>query len=148
MIAKTITYEDLFGNKRTEEFYFHLNKTELMDWLLPKNGVTLDKIMENMAKKQDSKAMVDEVRELIVRSCGRPSADGRRFDKSPEAKADFLETDAFSTLHLELCSDADKCVEFIQGIIPKDMGNELDKYMKEHGGVQVPDNLKPFVQPE
>lgn len=146
MIAKTITYEDFNGNKRTEEFCFHLNKTELMDWLLPENGVTLDKIMENFVKKQDNKAMVDQMRELIVRSCGKVSVDGRRFDKSPEAKADFLETEAFPALHLELCKDANAAVEFVQGILPKDLGGELDKYMKEHGGAQLPDNLKPFVQ--
>lgn len=145
MYTKVLTYEDYDGNKRTEEFQFHLNRTELTDWLMVENGVTLDKIMETMIKKNDVKAMIDQTRELICRSYGRKSMDGRRFEKNEEILKDFMETEAFSIIHMELASDAEKLSEFLSKIMPTDLGKELDELLKTNGK-ELPENLKPFLQ--
>lgn len=144
MFTKRLTYEDYDGNPRMEEFQFHLNRTELTDWLMVENGVTIDKIMENMAKKNDVKAMIDETKELLMRSYGRKSLDGRRFEKNDELLKDFMQTEAFSIIHMELSTDAEKLAEFISKILPSDLSKQLDEYMKENGG-KIPDNLKDFV---
>lgn len=144
MFTKILTYEDYDGKMRTEEFQFHLNRTELTDWLMVENGVTLDKVLETMVKKNDVKAMIDETKELMMRSYGRKSQDGRRFEKTDEILKDFMETEAFSIIHLELASDAEKLAEFISKVLPSDLGKQMDEYMKENGG-DLPENLKPFV---
>lgn len=144
MYTTTVTYEDFDGNKRTEEFSFHLNRSELMDWLMVENGVTLDKVLETMAKKEDIKSMAAQMKELLYRSYGEKSADGRRFDKSEETKRNFMDTEAFSVLHMKLITDANFAVEFITKVIPSDLGKEMEKYMKEHGN-EIPEQLKPYV---
>lgn len=144
MFTTPVTYKDFDENERTEEFSFHLNRSELMDWLMVENGVTLDKVMEIMAKKEDIKAMAAQMKELLYRSYGEKSADGRRFDKSEETKKNFMDTEAFSVLHMKLVTDAEFAVEFITKVIPSDMGKEMEKYMKENID-KIPEQLKPYV---
>lgn len=144
MYTTSVAYEDFDGNKREEEFSFHLNRSELMDWLMVENGVTLDKVLTTMAKKEDIKAMAAQMRELLYRSYGEKSADGRKFDKSEETKKNFMDTEAFSVLHMKLITDANFAIEFITKVIPSDLGKEMEKYMKEHGD-EIPAQLKPYI---
>lgn len=55
-----------------------------------------------------------------------------------------MQTEAFSIIHMELATDAEKLAEFISKILPSDLSKQLDEYMKENGG-NIPDNLKDFV---
>ena len=49
------------------------------------------------------------------------SDDGKYNRKSPELLADFKATQAYSELIMELLSDTDKAIAFINGIIPTKM---------------------------
>ena len=57
-------------------------------------------------------------KELILKSYGIKSPDGKRFMKSEEISKSFEETEAYSQLFLELSSDDTKGAEFINGITP------------------------------
>lgn len=64
---------------------------------------------------------MDLFKEIIHKSYGVKSPDGRRFMKSPEILEDFLQTEAYSELFVKLATDADEATAFVNGIVPKNM---------------------------
>lgn len=146
MYKRVISYEDFDGNKRTEEHYFNLTKAEVVSWLTTNGDYTLDKVLEKLYKENDRKSIMRIFEDLIYTSYGKKSLDGRRFDKSEEAKRDFMDTEAYSTLFMELISDASKAAEFVNGIIPKDISESVVEIMRENAD-GIPDTLKDYAQP-
>lgn len=121
MIKKTIAFTDYDGNKREEDFYFNLNKAEVLE-MQARVGGGLDAFIRRIVSERDSAKIVEFFKEFILMSYGRKSLDGRRFEKSPEISKDFEQTEAYSNLFTELAFDADKAAEFVNGVIPHDEG--------------------------
>lgn len=117
MIKKTITYTDYNENTRTEDFYFNLNKAEIMRMEMSTKGGLVEKINRIVAA-QDAPAIIEVFEDLIQRSYGVKTADGRGFEKSKEALAAFMATEAYSELFMELATDADAASAFVNGIVP------------------------------
>lgn len=117
MLKKTMTYTDYEGVKRTEDFYFNLTKAECAEFLYSRGG-RLDKIVEKVASRQDSRETMDIFKDLILRSYGEKSPDGRRFIKSKELSEAFSQTEAYSDLFMSIASDASVASEFFNAIIP------------------------------
>lgn len=132
MYKKTITYTDYDGNKRTEDHYFNLTKAEIIKWLTTSGDYTLDKVFEKLSSERNGREIMNIFEGLITMAYGKKSLDGRRFDKSEEAKRDFLETEAYSVLFSELVTDASKAAEFMNNIIPNELAEEIEKVMKEN----------------
>lgn len=141
MLKKTITYTDYNGQERTEDYYFNLNKAEIIEWLTTAGDYTLDEVLEQMTKKMDVKGIMEAFRDLIYRAYGEKSLDGRRFIKTPEVKANFMETEAYSVLFTELVTDAKKAADFFNAIIPQDIGKEVERIMSEHPNA-TPEELR------
>lgn len=125
MIKKTITYEDFDGNKRTEDFYFHLTKAELVDWNYSAPG-GMELVVKKIMDEQDMPRLMQLFKELIDRSYGVKSLDGREFDKSPEHLARFKRTNAYSDLYMELATNPEIGEKFIVGVMPKDLKGQVD----------------------
>lgn len=121
MFKKTITYKDFNGQTRTEDFFFNLTEAEVIEWLTTNTDATMDDVLMNMRRKSDVSGLLSATKDLIYRAYGEKSPDGRRFIKTPEVKANFMETNAYSVLFMELCTDADKSAEFLNHIIPEDL---------------------------
>lgn len=119
MLKKTITYEDFKGNKREEDFFFNLTKSEITEMELSVTG-GMAEMMQNIVKAQDTPALVKIFKEIILKAYGVPSADGREFEKSEELSRKFSQTNAYSELFMELATDADKAADFINGIVPRE----------------------------
>ena len=132
MFVKTITYQDFLGNERTEDFYFNLTEAEIIEWLSTNAEYTLDKVIENMRQKMNVKGILDATKELIYKAYGEVSLDGRRFNKSKEVKDNFMETNAYSVLFMELATDAKKAAEFFNSIIPKDLAASVNKLYEDN----------------
>lgn len=148
MLKKTIKYVDYNGEERNEDFYFNLSKAEIIEWISSTNGgYTLDKYLEHIAKKRNSKEVMETFKDLIWRSYGEKSLDGRRFIKSEEVKLNFFETEAYSILYTELVTDAKKASEFINGIIPQDLAKEIQKIVSENPE-GIPDEMKDYLLSE
>lgn len=124
MLAKTITFLDLDGNQVTDTFYFNLTKPELAELGLSRKG-GLDAYLKQIVADEDGSAIIRTFKEIIAMSVGRRSEDGRRFEKSEEITNDFLQTDAYSELFMELVQNADAASEFIRGIVPQDMARSI-----------------------
>lgn len=117
MLTKTITYTDFLGNERTEDFNFHLSETEIMDMQLTTEG-GLDKIVDRIVKSKDQPEMIKLFKELVLVSYGEISADGRRFDKSPEIKKNFQQSAAFNKFYVDLLTSDEDAAAFVNAILP------------------------------
>lgn len=131
MYAKKITYTDFDGNERTETFLFNLSKAEVIEWLTMNGNYTLDKVLIKLSEEENAGEILTIFKDLIYRSYGEKSLDGRRFVKSPEVKANFMETEAYSTLFTELAFDAQKAADFLNNIIPADLADDVQRVMKD-----------------
>lgn len=124
MIKKTITFTDFNGNERTEDAYFNLTKAEITKMELSIKG-GLAEMIKRIVDAQDTPAIIEVFEDLIKRSYGVKTPDGRGFLKRPEDLEAFMATEAYSQLFMELATDADAASKFVNGIIPADMAKQL-----------------------
>lgn len=127
MIKKTITYEDYNGVERTENFYFNLNKAEVLEMEMGTEGGMAESI-QKIVDAKDAPAIIRVFKDLVLKAYGVKSDDGRRFMKTkPDGTRyadDFKETEAYSQIFMELATDADAAAKFVNGIIPADLAQK------------------------
>ena len=128
MIKKTITYTDFDGNERTEDFYFNLTKAELMEMQFSEVG-GFNQFLRKIISTKDSTKLVELFKSLLLKSYGEKSLDGRSFRKSKEISDAFASTQAYSDLFIELSMSSEKAAEFVTGLIPAEMQEEVRKAM-------------------
>lgn len=124
MLKKSISYEDFNGNKLTEDFYFNLTKAEIAEMELEVPG-GLTATLEKITKAQDTPTLIKIFKDLILRSYGVKSDDGKRFIKNPTMREEFEQHAAFSVLFMELATNADAAAEFVNGIVPSDVAGKM-----------------------
>lgn len=117
MLKKAITYEDFNGQERIETFCFHLSKAELVE-LEMSHEDGLSKALKRIIAAENNKELIAEFKNIILTAYGVQSEDGRRFIKSQELRDEFVSTEAYSVLFMELVTDTGAAIEFINGIIP------------------------------
>ena len=120
MLKKTIKYTDYDGNEREEDFYFNLSKAEITEMELSKEG-GMSEYIKKISATQNGPELIKLFKEIIIKSYGEKSLDGKRFIKNKELTEAFIQTEAYSELFVELASNADEAVKFINGIMPKNM---------------------------
>ncbi len=126
MLKKTITYEDFNGETVSEDFFFHLSKAELVELELSHEG-GLSASLQRIVAAEDGKGIIAEFKNIILGAYGKRSDDGRRFIKNQQLREEFESSEAYSTLFMELVTDTDVAVEFINGVIPAGMAEEAAK---------------------
>ena len=127
MYKKTITYVDFDDIERTEEHYFNLTKSELMEMDFNTTG-GMEKMIKNIISTRDTKRIIEIFKEIILKSYGEKSLDGKRFIKTRDGHKladDFSETAAFDALFMELATNEESASTFINSIIPKSMASEI-----------------------
>ena len=117
MLKKTIPYVDYNGNKREEDFYFNLTETELAEMQKEVTG-GLTTMLQAIIEAQDIPTIAKLFKQIVLKSYGKKSPDGRQFIKSEELSREFSQTEAYNILYMELSQDAEKASDFITGIIP------------------------------
>lgn len=120
MLKKSITYVDYNGDSRTEDFYFNLSNAELIELEAEYTG-GFSEYLERLISDRDSKKIFEVIKNLVTRSYGEKSDDGRRFVKSKETAEAFAQTEAYSVLLMELMSGEDAIVAFLTGLIPSEL---------------------------
>ena len=123
MLKKSIEYVDYNGVERKEDFYFNLSKAELMEMELSTAG-GLAEMITKIVSAQDAPSIIKVFKELILKSYGEKSADGKKFVKSDELSAAFSQTEAYSNLFMELATNADAAAAFVNGIMPADVSKQ------------------------
>lgn len=133
MLKKKLTYKDWNGVERTEEFCFHLTEAELMQLELETEG-GFKGLLQRIIDASDSAKMIKIFKELIDRSYGVLSDDGKYFRKTPEALRDFQSTQAYSDLYISLLND-EEAAKFIKAVAPVIPVSEEQKALMENGGI-------------
>lgn len=126
MLKKTITYTDYDGNERVEDFYFNLSKAE---YVMFENSVIggMSKEIEQAMAMQNGPRILEIFKDLVDRSYGIKSADGRRFIKNPEILQEFRETEAYVNLFMELVTSAEAGKAFLLGVSPADITAKINE---------------------
>lgn len=124
MIKKNITYIDYNGTERKEDFYFNLTKAEIMEMEMSTKG-GLAEMIQRIVAAQDQPSIIKIFKDLIMKSYGVKSPDGKRFIKNDEVLEEFVQTEAFSQLFMELATDTEAASNFVNGIVPADMAKQL-----------------------
>lgn len=140
MYKKTITYNDFDGNERTEDAYFNLTKTEMIEFALElPDGVSntvdptemdTDKAASKIASMLGKKGVFNFIKDLILKSYGIRKEDGRRFEKSDQIRAEFAQTMAFESIMDEFMSDDIAAANFVKAVIPDKVSNKIPDIKK------------------
>ena len=120
MLKKTMTYTDFNGETRKEDFFFNLTRAEVTELELSENGGLSEKI-KRITESKDVPEILRIFKNLILKSYGVISPDGKRFIKSPELSEEFSQTEAYSDLFMELAQNSDSAAAFVNGIMPQNI---------------------------
>lgn len=126
MLKKTLTYEDWNGNTVTEDFYFNLTKTEVLELeygLIP--GKSLTEVINQLSSDQDMGRIIQTLKEILLKAYGQKTEDGKRFIKNQEIQDSFLQSPAFDIIYMELATSEDAAADFISGLLPNDVKTQL-----------------------
>lgn len=125
MIKETISYEDIDGNSKTMDAYFHLTMREMRQLL--KDGIQ-EKLDAVTSGKASTDTMFDLIDVLIKTSFGkRVESNGEaRFVKDPELTEAFMNSDAYDSLLGKLMSDDQFATRFFTGLVPKALSDRLN----------------------
>jgi len=126
MLKKTITYTDYNGIERKEDFLFNMTKSELMKWDLKTPG-GLAARLERITQKYDVPALTSFIEDIIDMSYGVKSDDGVRFIKDEKLSTMFRQTEAYDQLFVTLLSNEKETTDFINGILPQELMEEVKK---------------------
>jgi hypothetical protein len=121
MIKKRITWKDFLEESHTEDFYFHLKEDELVEIELGNPGETFSSYLQTMVKSEDKSAILKAFKTVISASYGKRSEDGRKFRKDSEWTKEFMASEAYTALFMELVTSETAAVEFILGVVPADL---------------------------
>lgn len=142
MLTKTIKYTDYNGVEREEKFLFNLSKAELMEMEMGVSG-GMTETMKKIVEIQDTPSLVKIFKDLILKSYGEKSPDGKKFLKIDEngkpLSTQFSQTEAYSELFMELATNTKSAIEFIKGIIPNDIEipeEEIKKLTGDMGNIE------------
>lgn len=131
MIKWPITYTDYNGEEHTEDFYFNLNKAEIMELNLKANDA-YGEYLQRIVDQRDGEKIAEAFKNLILKAYGEKSPDGRRFVKSKAMSEEFEQTEAYVELYMQLATEKDAASKFIEGVLPKipaDNNPDMEKHM-------------------
>jgi len=126
MLKKEIIYTDYDGNEKTGEYHFHLSKKDLMEMEFSTDG-GMQKTIERIVEKEDVKGLAELIKEIILKSYGELTEDDRfiKVRNGHKLSEDFEQTEAFSELYFELNTNENALVEFVNGVIPANLRQEI-----------------------
>lgn len=133
MYKKTIECTDFNGVKVKEDYYFNLTKAEVLEFDNSELG-GMEFFINKIVKEKDNVKLFKLFKDLILKSYGEKSPDGRRFIKSPEKSEEFTQTEAYSELVMELVTNADEAAKFVNGVCASIIN---DKKLNSNGNLRT-----------
>lgn len=147
MLAKTFTFTDYNGVKRTETHYFNLTKAEIIELEYSTSGGLVE-LLKRISESEDNTKMVPFIKTFIKKCYGAKSPDGRQLVKNEETWDSFAQTDMYSDLFMEMVTDPKAAYEFILGVMPQGLDKtKLAESIKEYATensipvVEIPDGV-------
>ena len=75
-------------------------------------------IRSHVIDAKDTPALIKIFKDLVLKSYGEKSPDGKRFIKTKELTEAFSQTEAYSEIFMELATNDKVASEFVKGITP------------------------------
>lgn len=117
MFKHIIKYTDYNGTEREEPFYFNFSKAELMEMELSTQA-GVEEMIRMMIATNDNAKIVQTFKDLILKSYGIKSEDGKRFIKSDELRDQFEQSEAYSEFFMQMIANEDGLqTKFINGVV-------------------------------
>jgi hypothetical protein len=121
MLKKDITFETVDGDTITRSFRFHISEPEFAELNWGSREGTLKELMDAAVNSEDVGAILRLFERVIKTAYGKRNDDGVTFDKTPELTRQFIQSDAYSVLFVELMADPDVAAKFMNDVMPKRM---------------------------
>lgn len=129
MLTKTITYKDLDGNSITEDFYFQISQTDLLNFEM-EYELPFGQVLTNIAQSNDKREILRMMDVLLGRAYGIRSDDRKRFIKNPNLWDEFKQMNAHTELIVELFGDASSFADFVKAMLPAEMRAQMEEAEK------------------
>ena len=130
MLKKTIKYTDLDGNPAEEDAYFNLTKAEAIE-------LNIRNDLEVIGRSRNNNEIMDMFKRILKFSYGLRTSDGK-FIKDERDFQIFAASEAYSELFMEIFQNPEYAIEFIKGILPKEVS---DSYEATKAATDIPQNL-------
>lgn len=128
MIKRTFTYENLDGEKVSEEYLFNLTQSELRELFYEREGGIYAYAQTIVSTSSNAKAL-NMIIGMVMRSVGIRSEDGRRIIKTDEVRDRFRFSPCYDELMNEVF-DPEEWSKFLLNVVPKDKKEELEAAIK------------------
>ena len=135
MISRTVTYNNLLDGKEVkEELWFHLRKDEVVR-IIGRAKKDWDEYIKEMMAREDVDEIFDFLESILKLAYGERSEDGRTFRKDKKAQEDFVNSEAYSELFVEMVEDViedgDNTKKFFNALVgDPNQGSVPDKVSK------------------
>jgi len=146
VIKKPITYTDFDGKTVTNNFYFNFTKAEIIS-ILAKDQNVIERFQKAMKSGVPSD-YIEPFEWIVSKAFGVRRND--LFLKTDDDARAFLTSEPYSELFTELLTDAEKAIEFFNGVFPKDMIDEANAEIlgKKPETVDLPSEDSTPAEPE
>lgn len=120
-----------FDDKPYDVTYdFYLSRADLLK--IDMEGYWgLEAVMQKLIDTHNGAEIMKIIDKIIMMAVGKESMDHRRFLRDEDIKKEFRESDAYSQLFEELCTDAEKAAAFLNGCLPASVLEEAAKRKQE-----------------
>ena len=136
MIKKTIRYVDPFTEEsQTMDAYFHLTKHDML-MMEARHKEGYQAYLMRIVDAKDGTTILNTFTDLIGQAYGirhsRANGNGDAFIKDPTHTQEFLSSEAYSELLMELATDANAGAEFVNGLFPKQLREQVEQFKKDN----------------
>lgn len=117
MLKKRVTYIDYNGVQQTEDFYFHLKPSELAELEVSVEG-GYSELLEKAKNEDNHQVLYKFVKDVLTKSYGIKSEDGKRFIKNDELVEAFEQSPAYDEIFMEVISNPENFNAFVDAVTP------------------------------
>ena len=130
--------------REPRHIFFNLSEAELTEMEMGTEGGYAE-MLQNIIDAKDQVALIRTFKKIILKAYGVKSPDGREFIKSKKISKKFSQTEAFNMLYMELVTDTDAAIQFVNGIMPAKLIEKV-KAKQEEAEKKKPRNPRCFPE--
>lgn len=128
MISEIFEYKDLDGNPVQKEWYFSLDRAEIAEMKIRHDGPdqgagSLEDYLDRIVKEQDNNKLLDNFQAILKKSVAIRVNNFLR--KNQDVVDEFVGGGAYEYMFMKMLGDATYAANLINGIIPKDMAEQV-----------------------
>lgn len=116
MYKKTVKFKNLNDIQVEQTLHFNYTRPELIRLAAAYGGDVAEELTA-LAKSGNFGQIINTLEDLILSAYGVPSADGNRFDKSPQLRLDFENSLAYAQLFEDIVMTGKGVDEFTKGVL-------------------------------